>query len=92
MYKYNAANGYTTVTVITDRPVGEHKSAQAGIIDRPDGTHILMSYNTVVAAVYPDGSIDCTGLYSRTTIKHIGWFAREFGFTYYDFKKIVTER
>lgn len=54
----------------------------------------LISYVTeVVKVTYKGGKrfIECTGLYSRTTIKHIGWFVREYlpDLTYYDIKAIA---
>ena len=47
-----------------------------------DGTVQLISYTTVVIEITPDGWMTCFGLYSRTTIRHIGWFMRERGLTY----------
>lgn len=65
-----------------------HKYASAYILEDERGTH-LISYTTLVCTVDPEGWLTCTGLYSRTTIKHIGWFMREFGAgrTYYDAKE-----
>ena len=60
----------------------------------------LWSYSTDVCGFYldePDGAwhIYCTGTYSQTTRKQIGWFARELCYayapcemSYYDFKTI----
>lgn len=47
-----------------------------------DGTIILRSYSTDVIEISPEGWLSVFGLYSATTIKHIGWFMREYGFTY----------
>lgn len=55
-------------------PIPDHEYAQAKIITFENGTIMLQSYNTIVASVTDDGWLDCTGTYSRTTIKHIGWF------------------
>lgn len=63
-----------------------HESAQAKIVRYEDGSISLKSYNTFVCGINPDGFIWCNGLYSRTTIKHIGWFAKLIGCSYYDFK------
>lgn len=57
----------------------EHESAQCAILVRADGTLLLRSYNTIVLTLTKDGWLECTGLYSRTTIKHIGWFMRNYG-------------
>lgn len=52
-----------------------HESAQAGYtIDRNGCT--LQSYSTHVATVDNEGWLTVKGLYSRTTIKHIGWFMK----------------
>lgn len=42
----------------------------------------LVSYATTVIIITSDGWMTITGLYSRTTIKHISWFMRERGMTY----------
>lgn len=57
-------------------PIPDHEYAQAKIITMDDGTIMLQSYRTIVASVTEDGWLDCSGTYSRTTIKHIGWFMR----------------
>ena len=60
----------------------------------------LWSYSTDVCGIYLDEDDDawhvyCTGTYSQTTRKQIGWFARELCYAYapceidyYDFKAI----
>ena len=64
------------------KTVAGHKYAQAHENLFTDGTVQLVSYSTVVIEITPEGWLHCTGLYSMTTIKHIGWFMRERGFTY----------
>ena len=64
--------------------------AQACVKEYDDGTKVLVGYVTEVARINPDNSIECDGLYSATTRKHISAFARENGFTYYDFKNAYT--
>lgn len=59
-----------------------HEYAQAQVNIFEDETRQLQSYNTIVMEVTPDGWASCFGLYSRTTIKHIGWFMRELGLSY----------
>lgn len=51
----------------------------------------LYSYNTLVITIDEAGWLRITGLYSRTTIKHIGWFMRERGLSYYDAKQAYTD-
>ena len=59
-----------------------HESAQACKNYYNNGTVQLQSYSTIVIEVTPDGWLSVNTLYSRTTIKHIGWFMREYGLTY----------
>lgn len=59
-----------------------HEKAQARKIIYEDGTVVLRSYSTDVIEISPEGWLSVFGLYSATTIKHIGWFMREYGFTY----------
>ena len=39
----------------------------------------------------PEGWLSCNGLYSMTTIKHIGWFMRERGMTYQLAKQLYQD-
>lgn len=71
----------------------DHPSAQAWIYsDEKTGEVMLVSYNTTVCGVTADGWLWCNGTYSRTTIKHIGWFMRHVAklygvrLSYYDAK------
>lgn len=54
---------------------------------------VLQSYNTFVLYIDNNDILDCTGLYSRTTIKHIGYFLREFypSISYYDVKNAYNK-
>ena len=74
------------------KALNNHKYAQAYTISDERGVS-LISYTTLVCTVDPDGWLTCTGIYSRTTIKHIGWFMREFGHgrTYYDAKRCYLD-
>ncbi len=58
----------------------EYAQAQENFFD--DGTVQLQSYSTIVIEISPDGWLSCTGTYSMTTIKHIGWFMRARGMSY----------
>lgn len=50
--------------------------ASAHVETRSDGTMDLISYRTLVVHVDAEGWLECTGLYSATTRKHIGAFMR----------------
>lgn len=59
----------------------------------------LKSYNTIVCGLVKDttsGEVKyyrfCTGLYSRTTIKHIGWFTKYIDkeASYYTYKEMLN--
>lgn len=66
-----------------------HENAQTYMIT--DGENfILVSYTTPVITV-SDGWLHVNGLYSATTRKHIGWFMREFGFTYQLAKQLFED-
>lgn len=69
------------------RKLFNHAYAQAQVITHNDGLVDLISYNTRVITIDRDGWMDVTGLYSRTTIKHIGWFMRELYNLSYQFAK-----
>lgn len=55
-----------------------------------DGDMDLISYVTPVILIR-DGWLECTGTYSRTTIRHIGKFMREYGYgDYYTAKSLYV--
>ena len=69
-----------------------HEKASCKVIR--DGENLeLISYQTriiEVRIVNGKREIKVNGLYSRTTIKHIGWFMRDYlGMSYFDAKNIV---
>ena len=66
-----------TVSVING-----HKYASTHIRNYEDGTVKLVSYVTTIIEITPEGWLTVNGLYSMTTIKHIGWFMRERGLSY----------
>ena len=70
------------------KTLSEHKYAQAHVIIDNRGVS-LVSYRTLVINIDNEGWLTCTGLYSRTTIKHIGWFRKTYGrgYCYYDVKR-----
>ena len=72
-------------------PVAGHKYAQACVNYFSDGTVELQSYATRIISITPEGWLHCTGTYSMTTIKHIGWFMRERGMNYYLAKQLYLD-
>ena len=79
-------------TKMTIRKFNDHKYAQAQVNIYADGSQALQSYNTIVVEIDPEGWLQVNGLYSRTTIRHIGWFMRELGFTYQLAKQLYNDR
>ena len=73
------------------KSVAGHEYAQARVDFYSDGTVELWSYHTRIITITPDGWLSCTGLYSMTTIKHIGWFMRERGMSYYLAKQMYMD-
>ena len=72
-------------------PVAGHNYAQAHVNYFDDGSVQLVSYRTIIIDITPEGWLSCYGLYSMTTIKHIGWFMRERGLTYYTAKRMYQD-
>ena len=70
----------------------DHKYANACIIEcKHTGKHALLSYNTIVIASTPDYINRkmrhvIKGLYTPTTRKHIGWYAKAHNLEYSHFK------
>lgn len=52
--------------------------AQACVLVGEDGSATLISYETTVIYIDAEGWMTCTGTYSRTTIRHIGAFMKEY--------------
>jgi hypothetical protein len=74
-------------------PLTGHKYASAYTFSDSRGGYGLVSYKTQVLHIDKEGWCVVTGLYSPTTIKHIGWFVREFlpHLTYYTLKKVCID-
>ena len=74
------------------RKFDDHKSAAAWIYETENEIS-LISYTTRVVTMKKgkDRKVECTGTYSATTRKHIGWFVREFmpDLSYYSMKEIA---
>lgn len=73
------------------KAVAGHEYAQAQENYFDDGTVQLQSYSTIIIEIDPEGWLHCTGTYSMTTIKHIGWFMRARGMTYQLAKLLYLE-
>ena len=73
------------------KAVAGHEYAQAQENYFDDGTVQLQSYSTIIIEIDPEGWLHCTGTYSITTIKHIGWFMRARGMTYQLAKLLYLE-
>ena len=76
---------------MTSKKFAGHEKAAAKINYYEDGSMELVSYKTVVATVDPEGWVHLNGLYSMTTIKHIGWFARLIGTDYHTLKGLMLD-
>jgi len=68
-----------------------HEQAAAKIYYYKDGSMTLISYTTTVAQVDSEGWLSINVLRSRTTIKHIGWFAKLLGTSYATCKQIYLD-
>lgn len=75
-----------TITKLAKMPY-----AQARVITDDEGNIYLRSYATIVAKLSPDGYCEVYGLYSATTRKHLGAFAREYCDCYYQTLKAAYE-
>ena len=72
----------------------DHPAAQCYVRLYDNGDICLRSYRTdVVYYRHGSGKVYCTGTYSPTTRKQIGWFLREYipQMSYQDCKKMVAE-
>ena len=54
-----------------------HPHANAHVVLTPS-VITLVSYSTAVINIDPNGWLSCSGLYSMTTRKQIGWFLKEY--------------
>ena len=88
MYTKKVNDGYFTKTVHYDKNLAFCPYGSAGVVFNNNGVH-LISYTTLVCSIDNDGFLSCTGVYSRTTMKHIGAFLKEYApnMCYYDAKK-----
>ena len=80
------------------RKLKGHERAQASVheyrADYGDNENkdVLVSYTTAVLEInYDKHFVFCSGLYSRTSIKHMSWFMRGKGMNYFIAKKCYKE-
>lgn len=71
--------------------INGHKYANVRVLITDDNIVRLISYTTTVIEIDSNGWLTVNGLYSRTTIKHIGWFMRERGMTYQLAKQLYND-
>lgn len=79
--------------MLETKKLTRHRSAQCQVLIEDNGTINFISYRTLVIQAVPDESglydLFCTGTYSATTRRQIGWFLKEYfgDVSYYDMKK-----
>lgn len=73
--------------------LNNHASAQCHVVIDKEGIHFISYTTRVISIVRKAGErlVECTGTYSATTRKQIGWFLKEYApdLSYYDMKAIV---
>ena len=72
-------------------PHDSHKSFYGKAWEFTDynGDTVLVSYQTRVARITPDGRCEVKGLYSATTTRHIKAWLQDHGFEYSDSRDIL---
>ena len=78
--------------VICATPLESMPYASASVLHTNDGTTLLRSYSTIVAAIDSNGYVYCFWNYSATTRKHLSAFAKQYGFNYQIFKDLMDGR
>lgn len=64
-------------------------------VERDGSVVRLMSYDTLICEVHTDTRhvlLSPAARCSSTTIKHLSWFLREFGISYYDAKAVLIDQ
>lgn len=61
----------------TFEKLANHPYAQC-CVERHDCGIVFWSYRTAVIVIDNDGWLHCTGTYSQTTRRQMGWFMREY--------------
>ena len=80
--------------MMTTYRLKNHVYAQCFVKAHDGGQLDFISYTTRVISIWWESGkrfVECTGTYSATTRKQIGWFLKEYApdLSYYDIKKIV---
>lgn len=73
------------------KKLNDHKYAKCHIVEDENGI-AFVSYRTPVILIdKQNDTVICTGTYSQTTRKQIGWFLKEYmpKYNYYHMKSIV---
>lgn len=76
MYR-KVCDGFFYRNAYYDKPLAYMPYASAGLIETKNAVY-LKSYTTFVCKVDDKGWLQCTGIYSRTTMKHIAAFTKQF--------------
>lgn len=76
------------------KKLNNHPYAQCGVVNHEDGAISFISYaTTVIRMTFINGirHMECTGTYSATTRKQIGYFLKEYApdLCYHDMKRII---
>lgn len=76
---------------MTEFKLKDHKYAQCKVLVTPNQIAFVSYRTTVIVADLTTREIECSGTYSQTTRKQIGWFLREYfpNVSYCDIKKIA---
>lgn len=83
--------------MLETRKLTNHKSAQCHVSIEDNGTINFISYTTLVIQAVPSDCggyvLYCTGTYSQTTRRQIGWFLKEYfgDVSYYDMKRCAEK-
>jgi len=64
--------------MILDKKFDGHTKANAYVRIYDDDNMVLFSYDVPVILLETNGWLQCSGLYSMTTRKHIGWFMKNY--------------
>lgn len=94
MYRKKVLDGYYERIVTYDERLSLCPYGSCGIIKHNDGTITLVSYTTCILDLTSDGWLvpRFNPAYSRTTIKHVGYFMKEFTkLNYYTAKDIYNK-
>ena len=78
--------------MMTIKKLSSHPYSQCHVEIAPNGDVNFFSYATLVCCI-ESGWLSCTGLYSATTRKQIGWFLKEYApdITYAMVKQCVED-